>query len=817
MNHRFRIGLGVSYLLLIAAAVACAVVYALYAEITATHIPGADRSYRYAALGYVQKSGVNYTTIGSWVVDDLPPLLPKGISIGGAYGFSTHVRVDPHHPADHINAEGVLGSYLQALHLHAEAGRLLTLQDVRQARAVVVISAGLATHLFGSAGAAVGRHIDPPGGIPVTVVGVLPDAFSGTWRTQHAQLWMPYDLTLWYSGKRLHPKDGQRADLLNPVTGTAPLISFPRNDSLAEVHAILERLLHDAATRKYFPEGVHALIATQPYSPFPTAEQSAADHVRLLLGLAVGALALALVNVLSLLWLRHLQSRPVMQLERILGARRGYWLRRALAQGFLLYGGGFALAVPLLWLTLALLKFEVHGSDLGQYLRFRLLWPQFALAMMALLSVVWLAQLLPAVLLMAQDRVDASSRVVGRLRDRQVHAGLQVVEILLAALLSVPAAWAIQRAWHVAHAPLGFLDRPATLVEFAPIPQSKELPDAIVATPFIDLLMRQLRVEARRVAGSAAAGFGPKIGSGNFALMYPTAVSVGKRVDDACHIGVTRGWVTATGMRFEAGRNFGAQPKIDAALIDTRVADALFGSPAAAVGRPMSDNRFLPDFQARVRGVVEPIALAGADHPRCASVYPDKYTSPTNFLYTNSTLAIAAVLGHAQRQRLSQALSQVLRKQGMAGYLRVAWIRGDGAVRSRLSAGVVRQARAMLGLALFAWIIALMGIAALLRLSLAQRKRLLAVRSALGEQPTWLYGASVLETMTYAVLGMGLLLFALPWLAQRYALLSGAQVVPYGAATWIALTVLLLAVFMVAHFPARRAARAEPAESLHEL
>ena len=817
MNHRFRIGLGVSYLLLIAAAVACAVAYALYAEITATHIPGADRSYRYAALGYVQKSGVNYTTIGSWVVDDLPPLLPSGISIGGAYGFSTHVRVDPHHPADHINAEGVLGSYLQALHLHAEAGRLLTLQDVRQARAVVVISAGLATHLFGSAGAAVGRHIIPPGGIPVTVVGVLPDAFSGTWRTQHAQLWMPYDLTLWYSGKRLHPKGGQRADLLNSVTGAAPLISFPRNDSLAEVHAILERLLHDASTRKYFPEGVHALVTTRPYSPFPDLEQSAADHARLLLGLAAGALALALVNVLSLLWLRHLQSRPVMQLERILGARRGYWLRRALMQGFLLYGGGFALAAPLLWLTLALLKFEVHGSYLTQYLRFRLLWPQFALALMALLSVVWLAQLLPVALTMAQDRVDASSRVVGGLRDRQVHAGLQIVEILLAALLSVPAAWAIQRAWHVAHAPLGFLDRPATLVEFAPIPQSKELPDAVVATPFIDLLMRQLRVEARLVAGSAAAGFGPKIGSGNFALMYPTAVSVGKRIDDACHIGVTRGWVTATGMRFEAGRNFGAQPKTDAALIDTRVADALFGSPAAAVGRTMSDNQFLPNFQARVQGVVEPIALAGASHPRCASVYRDKYTSPTNFLYTNSTLAIAAALGYAQRQRLSQALSQVLRKQGMAKYLRVAWIRGDGAVRSRLSAGVIRQAHAMLGLALFAWIIALMGIAALLRLSLAQRKRLLAVRSALGEQPTWLYGASVLETMTYAVLGMGLLLFALPWLAQQYALLSGAQVAPYGAATWIALLVLLLAVFLVAHFPARRAARAEPAESLHEL
>jgi len=60
---------------------------------------------------------------------------------------------------------------------------------------------------------------------------------------------------------------------------------------------------------------------------------------------------------------------------------------------------------------------------------------------------------------------------------------------------------------------------------------------------------------------------------------------------------------------------------------------------------------------------------------------------------------------------------------------------------------------------------------------------------------------------------IGLSLLATPWLAQQYALLSGAQVAPFGAATWIALAVLLLAVFLVAHFPARRARRAsgEPA------
>ncbi len=120
-------------------------------------------------------------------------------------------------------------------------------------------------------------------------------------------------------------------------------------------------------------------------------------------------------------------------------------------------------------------------------------------------------------------------------------------------------------------------------------------------------------------------------------------------------------------------------------------------------------------------------------------------------------------------------------------------------------------------IALLAWVIALSGIVALLRLSLVQRRRLLAIESALGATPRRTYFGVILGTLAVAGIGAIIALLLVPWLATQYALLSGAQVVPYGAATWIALTVLLLAVFLVAHFPARRAARAEPAESLHEL
>ena len=84
------------------------------------------------------------------------------------------------------------------------------------------------------------------------------------------------------------------------------------------------------------------------------------------------------------------------------------------------------------------------------------------------------------------------------------------------------------------------------------------------------------------------------------------------------------------------------------------------------------------------------------------------------------------------------------------------------------------------------------------------------VRRAVAHKPWWR------RRLTWALAGAIALTVLAVW-AWRLSTPGVAQVAPFGPATWIALVVLLLAVFLVAHFPARRAARAEPAESLHEL
>ncbi|WP_461440602.1 ABC transporter permease [Metallibacterium sp.] len=805
-----------AHALVVLAVVACALAFALYRITTNTSIPGADPYYRYWALGYARPTGVNFGTVGSWTVDDLPPLLPHGFSIGSAASGSSSFSLKRGGATQIVGIEGVQGNYLAALHLHVLAGRLLTLADVYHARPVAVISESIARKLFGGAAAAIGRHLYGPSGYAVTIVGVLPAAFAGTNRADTTQLWIPFDLAnAWYEGQVAHPKPGQRADLLDPVSGIAPLLSTPAHASRAEVDTVLQRLMTNPTTRKLFPPDVTALVPSQPYSHFPDAERAAARRVRLFLGLALATLALAVANVLAITWLQYLRQRPVLRLERILGAQRAHWLRRVLGRGALTFLLSFALALPVFWLAVHLLKREIKASFLAQYLQVHLLWASFAAGLAWLLLVLWVIESLPFVLLLWRERVDEGPRVIGSARDRRVGAGLQVLEVLLAATLSVTAAWSMQQAWRIAHANLGFLDRPATLVTITPRDVPISLP--LETSRHAALLMRQLVQATRGVMPSAVAGFGPQISAHDFALQFPHTLSVGTRTGDACHISMTPDWVVATGMHLLAGENLALRPQANGILIDATVADRLFGSPAAAIGRTIDDSEFLPNFQAVVRGVVAPIQLAGAGQPQCPSVFPDKRVSAINFLYAPSTLAIASVTTAAQREHLRQVLDRVLAQQGAAKYQRIKRIEGSAAMRARLAARVVSQARHMMWLALFAWAIALLGILALLRLSLAQRKRLLAIRSALGECPTHVYRDVVLGTLLLAGLGMGVLLFFLPWLATQYALLAGAQVASYGVATWIALSVLLLAVFLVAHFPARRAARAEPAASLHEL
>ncbi|WP_298153465.1 MULTISPECIES: ABC transporter permease [Metallibacterium] len=804
-----------AYALLALAIAAATLAFAVLQAWDSPLIPGAAPGYRYLALGYQHAHGDDYASLDSSTLAKLLPRLPSAWRLG--IGFAQHVAlgVRPGKSLPRWNIALVYGDYLQALHLHPLAGRLIDLRDQQDGTPVIVLSATLARRWFVSAPAAVGRSVYDAHGLALRVIGVLPADFAGTDgldSSKPTQGWIPGPLmTLISVGKWPFPKGKfPTGNLLSRMTmmGPAPLLSVP--DAISRPQLRAQLALFYAQSVSVLPKDLTGLATAAPYSIFPTIQRQFAQRMRLFFGLAFATLILAAVNVLVLQWLRYLQRRGTLRLERVLGARRGYLLRRY-AWSSLLVAAGLGIGALLL-VALGALLLRHLASNLDAVLTVHALLRPLLGLLPPLVLLVALAQALPMFVLLARERLDSAQRVSGARGDRAFGSVLLAGEIALGALMSALAAWAIGYAWRSTHQDIGFLDRPATIVQVTPNGDIDAL--LVHMDPAKNRL--QLQQALRLLAGVQAltpAGIGPAI-QPNSGFDFPKTISAGTRSVSVCNEEVTPGWLQVSGVSIIAGQDFAtahAQP--DTVLLDTRLAASLFGSAQAAVGRNVTDSGELKPQ--RVIGVVAPVYLHGTRRDGCPVLFADMRDNNFGLLGDPHSLIVGARLDGGQRAALRQRLTAFIAREHMG--LAIRSIRGTTQTRDWLAAQQIAQSRVFTAIALFAWGIALSGIFALLRLYLAQRRRLLAIESALGATPSRTYLSVVLGTLAVAGIGAIIALLLVPWLATQYALLSGAQVVPYGAATWLALAVLLLAVFMVAHFPARRAARAEPAESLHEL
>lgn len=813
LNFLFK---GAAYALLALAIAASALAAAVLHVWDTPHIAGAAPDYRYFALGYRNATGNNYATFSSSelpaLMARLPPHWIAGIEASSDFGIGA--RAAAYLPQ--IKVGLVYGEFLQAVHVRPLAGRLITLREQSTGTPVIVLSQGLARRWFGDPAAAVGHVVYDSHGLAMHVIGVLPAEFTGIeglFSAHAVQAWIPGSLMPLLSTGSWPTANGERpqGDLLKyvPVAGLAPLLSVPAGVGTPQLHSELARVFASLGNDR--PADTQGFAWTTPYSLFPPAFSLIAQRIRLFLGLATAALVLATINVLVLRWLGYLHRRSALQLERVLGARRGWLLRRLLWRGL-------ATLLALLLCTAVLEMFGVLllrrlAGMLAPVLTAHALFVPLALILPAVVLAAVLIEVLPLLVLLGRERLDGARTVAGIRGDQGFGAALLVGEVLLGAVMSVLAAWAIGYAWHAAHERLGVLDRPATYVELNNVGSLFN----VMAHPDLQavqaLLQNTLAAAAQIVPEGRALGVGPlirpSIGSG-----MPRAVSAGTRVTGACVHQVTPGWIEATGVPVLAGRNFNAQHAVpDTTLLDARLATRLFGSAPAAVGHIITLQ--YDSTPQRVVGVLAPVYLDGSRKNSCPVLFEDLRESPVVLLGSPHSLAIAGDLNTARRVALHQHISALFKREHTP--LAVAGIYSTRALRDRLAAQQIAESRVFTVIALLAWAIALIGIVALLRLYLAQRRRVLAIESALGATPRRTYLGVVLGTLAVAVVGACAALLLLPWLATQYALLSGAQAAPFGVATWIALAVLLLAVFLVAHFPARHAARAEPAQSLHEL
>jgi putative ABC transport system permease protein len=388
------------------------------------------------------------------------------------------------------------GELFQVLGTPALAGRfLLPEDDVPGKRTVVVLSHDLWRRRFGGDRNVVGRtiHID---GAPLTVVGVMPSAFTfprgeempqGTGFAAQPDVWMPMSLTL--AERQERGNHGQIAvGLLRPGR------SIPAAQS--EMDAISRRL----ATA--FPEtdgGWSGRVA-------PLREELVGDiRPALLILLAAAGLVLliACVNVANLLLAQAAERQKEISIRTALGASRRRMVRQLLTESALLaLAGGAAGLVLALWGVRAFAVWIPAGVPVSGRIALDPLTLLFALGVTLLAGL--LAGLVPAFQMggpdLAESLREGTRAGSGTARGNRTRSALVIVETALAVLLVVGAGLLIRSFTRLNTVDPGF--RPQGVLSLQVLLPERTYPDAVKRWSFVSGVLERLRA----LPGVTAAG-----------------------------------------------------------------------------------------------------------------------------------------------------------------------------------------------------------------------------------------------------------------------------------------------------------------------
>jgi len=218
----------------------------------------------------------------------------------------------------------------------------------------------------------------------------------------------------------------------------------------------------------------------------------------------------------------------------------------------------------------------------------------------------------------------------------------------------------------------------------------------------------------------------------------------------------TPGYLRALGARFLAGRDFedtDASDNAPGVIVSESAARALFAGDDP-VGRPIPNlpNIFRVAANSRVVGVVKDIKYDGLDSPAGSTIYLAWGRRPVGKGYlVVRTMADSAVYLAPEIRRIAAQIEPAIPVTEIQGL--------DDALAQSIANRRFRAVPAIvfgsLGL-----VVALVGLIATLTMLVAERRRDLAIRSALGARPGTLFGSVVRHGAILAVVGLacGLLL-----------------------------------------------------------
>jgi putative ABC transport system permease protein len=537
----------------------------------------------------------------------------------------------------------------------------------------------------------------------------------------------------------------------------------------------------------------------------------------MLFGVVIGVLLVACANLANLTLARATGRLHEIAVRSALGASRARIAAQLLTESLVLAGIGGAAGVVVVAVMLKTLIAAVpEDIPLLHEVRLDPVVFIFATAITVLSAV--LVGLIPALRvggsMWYEALASASTRVSTTGRASRVRGALVVAQVALALVLLVGAGLLVRSFIRMNMVDYGF--RPEGLLAVSlDIPRVK-YPDRSVQSRFYDLALERVRTLPGVAAASTTSG---APGSGvamtfSFAIEGRPARNPSGREDPVPLRAVMPDYFQTLGIPLISGRAIATTDREDAppvVLFTESLARRFWKNGDEAVGRRIS---FVgpggPWYE--IAGVVGDTRDDGLDQPAPPALYVPYAQRRQEWAWlTFQTLVVRAQPGQESTDLLPSirgALREIDPLLPMQTVRTVTQLYSENAARRRFAMQLTA------GFALLALLLGAIGIYAVVAYSVAQRRREIGIRLALGAQPRAVARQIVSGALGLASAGAALgALSALGLTRFLETLLFGVE--PTDAATFVGMAALLLAIAALASWlPARRAMRVDPVEAL---
>lgn len=676
------------------------------------------------------------------------------------------------------------------------AGRLTTAEE----HALGADPAAVVSHRFwrGPLGGAPldGLTLDVAG-FDVRIVGVLSPDFD-----------FPHDVDLWYPMELFEPNPHRTAHNWKVVGRLRDGVPLERADTELDTttRAAIEAYEGpDAAMNDYLAAEIRVV---------PLLEDLAGPVRKplfLLLGAAVLVLLVACSNLASAFLARGVERQREMAVRVSLGAGPGRLLRQLFSESLLVAVAGAAAGLGLAWLVLRSLVASPGAAGIPRLDAVGLHGPVLAFTLAVSVATALLFGVLPGLQLVRRSpsrplHTGGGGRSADRGRRRAWRA-LVAAEVALGLVLLAGSGLLLRSLWEVLRQDPGFDPTRVTAVSVS-LPGSHYPEDPDRRRFFDDLLANlQARPEVERAGVTSWIPLGDGGSSGEIDLEGAVVPSLNAQYQVA-----DSGYFDTLGIPLLSGRAFDTRDHAEAphvAMVNRSLAEAAWPGESP-IGKQVTgggmDNFWDQDRWATVIGVVGDVRLQDLRQPDRPTVYFPYTQRPFRMRWGHVVARVAA-----GDERIAALLDDAVRKadpQVPYELEPLTDVVAGSVSRERFSAALLG------GFALVGLLLAVVGVYGVVSYTVAQRRRELGIRLALGATPPRVRNHVLAGSM--ATVGVGIVLgLAASVAAGRLlqSLLYGVE--PADPAVLASVSALLAATALGATWlPARETTRIDPVETL---